>query len=104
MWIRSIIREHILSGKSSRKLGWALEPDFLIPAEALAHLREAVSRGEGAEAEWDSKFQDCGRAHSGAAPLAVKAGARVLAAGSAVFSRAMKVGEAMKILRESVVL
>jgi transketolase len=37
-------------------LGWPLEPDFYVPEEALAHFREAVVRGERAEAEWEGRL------------------------------------------------
>ena len=37
-------------------LGWPVEPAFFIPDEALAHFREAVPRGEKAEAEWPQKL------------------------------------------------
>ncbi|HET7586701.1 MAG TPA: transketolase [Gammaproteobacteria bacterium] len=36
-------------------LGWPVEPPFLIPDEAAAHFREAVTRGREAEAEWCSR-------------------------------------------------
>jgi len=37
-------------------LGWPVEPAFFIPDEALAHFREAVPRGQQAEAEWQQKL------------------------------------------------
>ncbi len=37
-------------------LGWPLEPDFLVPDEALAHFREARARGELLNGEWQSRF------------------------------------------------
>jgi transketolase len=36
------------------KLGWPLEPRFLIPEEVHAHLRQAVARGAQLESEWTS--------------------------------------------------
>ena len=33
-------------------LGWPLEPAFYVPDEARAHFREAIAKGEKAEAEW----------------------------------------------------
>jgi transketolase len=42
--------------KTKAKLGWPLEPAFLVPAEALAHFREAEKRGKGAEAGWKRRF------------------------------------------------
>ena len=42
--------------KTKQKLGWPTEPDFLIPAAALAHLREALERGAQAEAQWNERM------------------------------------------------
>lgn len=39
--------------KTKQKLGWPTEPAFLIPDDALAHMREAVNRGSQAERAWD---------------------------------------------------
>jgi transketolase len=39
--------------KTKQALGWPTEPDFLIPDEALAHFREAVTRGAQHEAAWN---------------------------------------------------
>jgi transketolase len=41
---------------TKQNLGWPLEPTFLIPRDALAHYREAITRGERAEAEWQKKL------------------------------------------------
>src|SRR5258708_4299428 len=41
---------------TKEKLGWPLEPTFYIPAEALAHFREAVSNGQKVEASWKEHF------------------------------------------------
>jgi transketolase len=38
--------------KTKQTLGWPLTPDFLVPAEALAHFREAVARGTALESSW----------------------------------------------------
>jgi transketolase len=38
--------------KTKQALGWPLAPDFLVPAEALAHFREALARGRALEASW----------------------------------------------------
>ena len=38
-------------------LGWPAEPPFFIPAETLAHFRQAVSRGAEAEAEWNRRVK-----------------------------------------------
>jgi transketolase len=39
--------------KTKQKLGWPEEPKFLIPGQALAHLREAIDRGARDEAAWN---------------------------------------------------
>jgi len=38
--------------KTKEKLGWPVEPAFLVPPEARAHFREALARGAGWEQEW----------------------------------------------------
>jgi transketolase len=38
-------------------LGWPTEPRFLIPEEALAHMRKAVETGQQAEAAWEARFE-----------------------------------------------
>ena len=42
--------------KTKQNLGWPAEPDFLIPDEALAHFREAVTRGARDEAAWNERM------------------------------------------------
>ena len=42
--------------KTKEKLGWPVEPDFLLPPPALAHLREALDRGVEAERAWNSRM------------------------------------------------
>ncbi len=42
--------------RTKQKLGWPLEPPFLIPKEALACFRDSVGKGERAEAEWNQRF------------------------------------------------
>ncbi len=37
--------------------GWPLEPAFYIPEAALAHFREAVTKGAELEAAWDAAFE-----------------------------------------------
>jgi len=41
--------------KTKLKLGWPTEPDFLVPAEALAHFRSALARGEADESAWNRR-------------------------------------------------
>jgi transketolase len=38
---------------TKQKLGWPLEPDFLVPEPALKHFREALQRGTQAQAKWN---------------------------------------------------
>jgi transketolase len=42
--------------KTKEKLGWPVEPDFLLPPPALAHFREALDRGVEAERAWNSRM------------------------------------------------
>ena len=42
--------------KTKEKLGWPVEPDFLLPPPALAHFREALDRGVAAERAWNSRM------------------------------------------------
>jgi transketolase len=42
--------------KTKQHLGWPLEPEFLIPNEALAHFRKAVERGAHEEAAWNQRL------------------------------------------------
>lgn len=39
--------------KTKQTLGWPIEPDFLIPDEALAHFRKEVERGAQNESAWN---------------------------------------------------
>jgi transketolase len=41
---------------TKERLGWPLEPAFLIPEEARRHFRAARERGEAWEAEWHRRF------------------------------------------------
>ena len=41
---------------TKERLGWPTEPAFLIPEQALSHFREALSRGQRAEAEWNDRM------------------------------------------------
>jgi len=42
---------------AKRKLGWPVEPRFYVPEDVLALFRQAVLRGEKAEAHWDVEFE-----------------------------------------------
>jgi transketolase len=41
---------------TKKNLGWPAEPPFSIPDEALARFREALGKGERAEADWNQMF------------------------------------------------
>jgi len=41
---------------TKERLGWPVEPPFLIPKEALSQFREAVARGERAEQRWNDRM------------------------------------------------
>jgi transketolase len=41
---------------TKEKLGWPVEPPFLIPEEVLAHFRQALPRGAALEVEWNRRF------------------------------------------------
>ncbi|MEP6739201.1 MAG: transketolase [Caldimonas sp.] len=43
--------------KTKIKLGWPVDPPFLVPDAALAHFREALDRGALAEAEWNERLR-----------------------------------------------
>jgi transketolase len=42
--------------ETKRKLGWPVEPPFLVQPAALAHFREALERGAQTEAEWNGRL------------------------------------------------
>ncbi|MFI4970452.1 MAG: transketolase, partial [Lysobacterales bacterium] len=43
--------------KTKQKLGWPVEPPFLVPDAALAHMREACARGAADEAAWNKRMR-----------------------------------------------
>ncbi|MFO1508049.1 MAG: transketolase [Lysobacterales bacterium] len=47
---------------TKRKLGWPVEPPFLVPDAALAHFREAQKKGKGAEAGWKRRWNKYAKA------------------------------------------
>jgi len=47
---------------TKERLGWPLEPAFLIPEQALSHFRDAIARGARAEAEWNGRMVSYARA------------------------------------------
>ncbi|MGD8983579.1 MAG: transketolase [Desulfobacteraceae bacterium] len=48
---------------TKENLGWPLEPEFLIPEEALKHFRQALEKGKAWEEEWTDRFQAYEKAH-----------------------------------------
>ncbi len=48
---------------TKENLGWPLEPQFLIPEEALKHFRQALEKGKAWEEEWTDRFQAYEKAH-----------------------------------------
>ena len=66
---------------TKQNLGWPQEPPFFIPDEALAHFREAIGRGEKAEANWREKFSKYKQQFSNEAKEVETALARKLPAG-----------------------
>ncbi len=53
--------------QTKEKLGWPLEPSFLVPPEVRESMGEAVSRGEAARAEWRRRMQAYRDAYPGEA-------------------------------------
>lgn len=49
--------------KTKRRLGWATEPDFLLPETALSHWRECLARGARDEAAWEEKLATYAQAY-----------------------------------------
>jgi transketolase len=44
-------------------MGWPLEPSFFVPDDALAHWREAIGRGDDAEAAWRKRYDAYAASH-----------------------------------------
>ncbi len=42
---------------TKERYGWPPDEKFLVPEEASAHMRQAIDRGQAAEAEWNRKFE-----------------------------------------------
>ncbi len=49
--------------KTKQKLGWPLEPPFLVPGEVSAHFQEALDKGRRAQARWSELFSTYERKH-----------------------------------------
>ncbi|GFO59526.1 transketolase [Geomonas silvestris] len=61
--------------RTKERLGWPVEPSFLIPERALAFFRETLKRGAAAAAGWDRLLASYGEAH----PETAREFSRVLA-------------------------
>lgn len=48
---------------AKKKLGWPLEPMFYVPDDVLEYFREAISRGEKLESDWQKKLEAYRKAH-----------------------------------------
>ena len=48
--------------ETKQKLGWPVEPDFLIPEPALNHFREAQERGAELKCEWNGRMDGYSKA------------------------------------------
>jgi transketolase len=48
---------------AKEKLGWPVEPSFLIPGEVLEFFRDAIDRGEAREKEWQTKLAAYRQSH-----------------------------------------
>ncbi|MBA2723616.1 MAG: transketolase [Methylibium sp.] len=48
--------------RTKEKLGWPVEPPFLVPAPVLAHFREALQRGATMQADWNGRLAEYARA------------------------------------------
>lgn len=44
--------------ESKDALGWPQRPCFYVPKKVLNHMREAISRGQEAESEWNRRFKE----------------------------------------------
>ncbi len=49
--------------ETKRKLGWPIEPAFIVPEEARIHFRRALGRGRAREEEWRARFEEYRRAY-----------------------------------------
>lgn len=47
-----------MTRETKRKLGWPLEPSFLVPEEARSHFRRALGRGRAWEEAWQATFEE----------------------------------------------
>lgn len=47
---------------AKQKLGWPLEPSFLVPNDVAAHMQKSVVRGQNAQEAWTSRMQSYAKA------------------------------------------
>lgn len=47
---------------AKEKLGWPLEPSFLVPDDVTAHMQKAVVRGQNAQEAWNGRMQSYSKA------------------------------------------
>ena len=52
----------VATKETKRKLGWPVEPSFIIPEEARTHFRRALGRGRVREDEWHANLEEYRRA------------------------------------------
>ena len=53
--------------QTKHKLGWPVEPTFIVPEEAKGHFRRALGRGRAREEEWHALFEEYRKAEPGLA-------------------------------------
>lgn len=44
--------------KTKERLGWPVEPDFLVPNDVLTHMRKATAKGDDRETEWKQLLKE----------------------------------------------
>ncbi|WP_166207430.1 transketolase [Cognatiluteimonas telluris] len=49
--------------RTKQHYGWPVEPDFIVPDDALAHMRKAVDRGIALEQQWNDRFSGYAQAN-----------------------------------------
>jgi transketolase len=49
--------------QTKQALDWPMEPGFLVPDEALAHMRKALAHGADIEDDWNTRFTAYAHAH-----------------------------------------
>lgn len=67
--------------QTKEKLGWPVDPPFLVPEEVATHMRSAVERGRVWEAEWDTRWKQFSAHHPDLASELQQSMERTLPAG-----------------------